>query len=40
MFGMLRMFENQGALDVSGAVASAGKLEMASADGPYLFEEF
>jgi hypothetical protein len=40
LFGMLRMLENQGALDVSGAVASAGKLEVAGADGAYLFEQF
>ena len=40
MFGVLRVLENKRALDVSGAVASAGKLEMAGADGAYLFEEF
>jgi hypothetical protein len=38
-FRVLRMFENQGALDVGSAVASAGKLEVAGADGAYLFKE-
>src|SRR4029077_2441764 len=38
--GMLRMREDQRALDVGGAVASAGQLEMALADRAYLFEHF
>jgi hypothetical protein len=40
LLGMLRMFENEGALNVGGAVAPAGKFEMAGADSAYLFEEF
>ena len=38
-FGVLRELENERALDVGGAVASAGEFEMALADGAYLFEE-
>ena len=38
-FRMLRMFENQRALDVRSAVASAGKLEVAGADCAHLFKE-
>jgi hypothetical protein len=38
-FGMFGMLQNQGALDVGAAVASAGKLEMAGTDGAYFFEE-
>jgi hypothetical protein len=38
-FRVLRMLENQRALDVRSAVASAGKLEVASANCAYLFEE-
>jgi hypothetical protein len=40
LFSVLRMFENQRALDVSGAVTSAGKFEVAGADRAYLFEKF
>jgi hypothetical protein len=39
LFGMLGMFKDQRALDVGAAVASAGKLEVAGADGAYFFEE-
>jgi hypothetical protein len=39
LFGVLRMFENQSALDVGAAMASAGKLEVAGADRAHLFEE-
>src|SRR5580658_494342 len=39
LFGMLRMLQDERALDVRGAVASAGKLEMPGADGTYLFEQ-
>jgi hypothetical protein len=40
LFSVLRMFENERTLDVSGAVTSAGKFEVAGADGAYLFEKF
>lgn len=39
LLGMLRMFENEGALDVGGAVAPAGEFKMAGADGADVFEE-
>jgi hypothetical protein len=37
--GVLWMLQNEGALDVRAAVASAGELEMPGADGAYLFEK-
>jgi hypothetical protein len=40
LFSVLRMFEDERTLDVGGAVASAGKFEVAGADGAYLFEKF
>ena len=39
LFGVLRMLQNERALDVCGAVASAGKFKMSRADGAYLFEQ-
>src|SRR5271154_3318936 len=39
LFCVLRMLQDKRALDVRGAVASAGKLKMSRADGTYLFEQ-
>src|SRR5579863_2328303 len=39
LIGMGRMLQDERALKIRGAVASAGKLEMALADCAYLFEE-
>ena len=39
LFGAFRMLQHQRALNVGSAVASAGKLEVAGANGACLFEE-
>ncbi len=39
LIGMRRMLQDERALKIRGAVASAGKLEMALADCAYLFEK-
>jgi hypothetical protein len=39
LFGAFRMLQNQRALEIGGAVASAGEFEVPCADSAYLFEE-
>ena len=39
LFGVLRVLQNERALDVGGAVASAGELEVSRADGTHLFKQ-